>query len=90
VNQELQSPHAPDSERAIIGALLLEPAEIARVRERLKPECFYLDSHRKPYEALLALHARDAALDPLQLNEELRARGTLDKIGGLSTLRKSG
>lgn len=77
-----QIPQAPDSERAIIGALLIDQTQIAKVPERLKPSQFYLNSHREPYEALLALNERGVTVDPLQLNEELRRRGTLDIIGG--------
>lgn len=75
-------PQSPDSERAVIGAMLLDPSLVAKVRERLRPSHFFCDSHREPYEAALALDERGVKLDPLQLIEELRRRGTLDTIGG--------
>ncbi len=77
-------PHAPDSERAIIGALLLDNSLIRVARDRLKPGYFYLRSNRFAFEAALALDARGIATDPVQLGEELRQRGTLDAVGGMA------
>lgn len=81
-NDQEKIPQAPESERAIIGGLLLSPTQIPDVRARLAPAQFYLESHREPYEALLALYDRGVPIDPIHLVEELRARGSLDRIGG--------
>ena len=75
-------PESPDSERAVISAMLLDPGQIARVRAQVKPSQFFSFSHREPFEALLAMSERGAQIDPVQLLEELRRRGTLDKVGG--------
>ncbi len=75
-------PQAPDSERALIGALLLDPSQIVKVCERIKPSHIYRPSHRLPFEALVSLDERGIRVDPIQLIEELRQRGTLDKVGG--------
>lgn len=83
-NQTNQVPHSPDSERAVIGCLLLDGKFFAKAREALKPAYFYLPSHRLCYEAALNLEARGLAVDPVQMAEELRAAGNLEKVGGLS------
>lgn len=81
---ETAVPHAPDSERAIIGSLLLDTSLIPAARERLKPKFFYLPSNRLCFEAVLGLTERGVTLDPTQLVEELRSRGTLEQVGGVA------
>src|SRR5262245_39786748 len=81
-DQSEQIPQAPDSERAILSWLLLdsEGSLIVKARERLKPSQIFTWSHREIYQSLLALDERNLAIDPIQLTEELRARGTLDQV----------
>lgn len=81
----LQIPQAPDSERAILGSLLLDGNAI-RVRDRLAPTQIFKPSNRLIFTAMLALDARGVPLDPVQLTEELRAAGKLDSVGGVAYL----
>jgi len=71
-----------DAERLILGAVLLDNATINQAAERLKREDFFLESHRRIYEKMLALSERGQAIDPVTLQEELRRAGELDAIGG--------
>jgi replicative DNA helicase len=79
-----QIPQAPDSERAVLGGLLLNQSVPPATRERLTPAQIFLDSNRKIYEAMLGLDARGVILDPVQIAEELRSRGQLEEVGGLA------
>ena len=50
-------PHSPESERHVIGALLIEPAYMARVAALVKPADFYAWEHRAVFEAIAQLGA---------------------------------
>ena len=39
-------PHSEEAERAVLGALLLEPMRIAQVRTRMEPRDWYVERHR--------------------------------------------
>jgi len=76
-----------EAERAVLGAILLEPPALAQIREMLEPEFFALRSHREIFRAMIAIVDRGEPLDPeITLPKELERRGQLDRIGGKSYL----
>lgn len=75
-------PQAPDIEQAVLGQLMLERKTVAQVADMLLPETFYVDTHRRLYEAIQALYGRDDPVDILTVTEECRKRGELDIVGG--------
>jgi len=79
-------PHNLEAERALLGAILLEPATLPRAIELLVPDEFYKDAHRKIYAAMLRLFDRSEPADVLTVSEELRRAGELDEVGGQATL----
>ena len=48
-------PNSPETERAILGAIILDNALISQAIEQLKPEDFYVPSHRRVFLAMIAL-----------------------------------
>jgi replicative DNA helicase len=50
-------PHEPDAERAVLGAVLLDPGALLQVLEVLRGDEFYLESHRIVFTACADLHA---------------------------------
>ncbi len=79
-------PHSEEAERAILGALLLEPESLAWVRTRLEPHDWYLSRHRRIYQAFLDIAGAGATLDLLTLQAHLQQAGALDEVGGISYL----
>ncbi len=79
-------PHEPEAERAVLGAVLVDPGSLLRVIEVLRAEEFYLDSHRLVYQACLDLHERAQAADLLTVTNYLREQGQLERVGGASYL----
>jgi replicative DNA helicase len=80
-------PHSLEAERAVLGALLLDPAAISEaVGIPLTPEDFYRDHHARVYKAILALYERSERADVITLKEELSKRGELDAVGGQTEL----
>lgn len=76
-------PQAPDVERAVLGAMLLDNQAIGRAVEILDESCFYDSSHRKIFQAICALFERNEAADQITVAEELKKRGVLEETGGV-------
>ncbi|MBO8137141.1 MAG: replicative DNA helicase [Desulfotomaculum sp.] len=77
-------PQNIDAEQSVLGALLLNREAVYKVMAIIKPEDFYRDSHREIYEAILSLVDRNDPVDMITVSEELRQKGTLEKVGGVS------
>ncbi len=75
-------PQSLDSERALLGALLLKPDVIHDVADSIKPDSFYAERHRIIYEAMRELAERGEPIDMLTLSERLMANATLERAGG--------
>ncbi|HNV18425.1 MAG TPA: replicative DNA helicase [Rectinema sp.] len=71
-----------DAEQACLGALLLDPESINNVLRYLRPDSFYDSANQEVFEALLAMHEKGQKPDLITLSEELRSRGSLERIGG--------
>ena len=77
-------PNSAESERAILGAIILDNALINQAIELLKPEDFYVPSHRRIFVAMIALFEHGAEINPILISEELRRDGALESAGGLT------
>lgn len=77
-------PHSIDSERAVLGGVLLEPEALYRVLEVLGEDDFYKDSHRRLFRTMTQLAAESRPVDPLTVSERLAEE--LDGMGGFSWL----
>ncbi|OGG68427.1 replicative DNA helicase [Candidatus Kaiserbacteria bacterium RIFCSPLOWO2_02_FULL_56_11] len=79
-------PQSLESERALLGSLLLKPDAIHDVADLIHADSFYADKHRLIYEAMRELADRSEPIDQLTLAERLQSRGTLERVGGRSYL----
>lgn len=79
-------PSSEDSERVILGAVLLDNALITQAIEHLKPEDFYSPLHRRVYKAMIALFEASKQIDPILIIEELKKEGSVEAIGGISAI----
>ncbi len=71
-----------EAERAVLGAILVEPVALLTVMERLEEQDFYLDQHRIVYGACLGLQQKGRAADLLTVTNHLREEGLLERVGG--------
>src|ERR1700730_10158436 len=76
-------PSSPETERAILGAIILDNTLIAQAVELLKPADFYMPSHRRVFIAMIALFERGSEINPILIAEELRRDSSLDSSGGV-------
>jgi replicative DNA helicase len=79
-------PSSEDAERVILGAVLLDNALIAQAVEHLKPEDFYSPLNRRVFAAMIALFEKQRQIDPILIGEELKKEGSLESIGGTTTI----
>ncbi|MEJ7625192.1 MAG: replicative DNA helicase [Pyrinomonadaceae bacterium] len=79
-------PSSDESERVILGAILLDNAVIAQAVEHLRPEDFYSPLNRRVFAAMIALFEKQRQIDPILIGEELKKEGALESIGGTSTI----
>ncbi|HNU07505.1 MAG TPA: replicative DNA helicase, partial [Pyrinomonadaceae bacterium] len=79
-------PSSPDSERVILGAILLDNQLISQAIEHLRPEDFYSPLHRRIFKAMIALFERSERIDPILIGEELKKDGSIESIGGIATI----
>ena len=79
-------PHNLDAERSILGAILLDNHALNAAVEKLQPEDFFLDQHRRVFQQMIALGESQQAIDLVTLTDELQRRGELEASGGAAYL----
>jgi replicative DNA helicase len=81
-------PHSREAEESVIGAVLLSEEAVNEVMDRVHPEDFYVPAHQAIFEAIRDLFNGNEPIDAVTVSEELRRRGELEKIGGVSYLTR--
>ncbi len=80
-------PQAMDVERAVLGAMLLQPeSTISHVLSLLTRDAFYAEAHRTIFDAIARLFVRQQPVDVITVGEELRRSETLEPVGGMMYL----
>ena len=84
--EERVPPQNVEVERAVLGAMMLDPEALDHGLEILTEDVFYLGNHRKIFSAMKALVEKNSPADLITIAEELNTSGDLEKIGGRSYL----
>lgn len=79
-------PNCIEAEEAILGGIMLDPVAMTRLIDILEPADFYIESHRKIYQAALQLFELSKSTDLLMLTSYLTDIGMLNDIGGRNKL----
>ena len=75
-----------DMERAMVGALMLDPAKLARVAAMVRPEDVLNPPARAVYESIRFLGADNQPVDVILVLDDLRKRGLSGQVGGAGGL----
>lgn len=78
-------PHSDESERAVLGAILLDSSLLKQVGQRLRSEDFYLERHQDLFRGMLLCQAAGIAPDPLTLRAKL-GDVLFEQMGGFTYL----
>jgi replicative DNA helicase len=81
-------PQNIDAEASLLSAILHNDEALLIAQEKVRPEDFYVDAHRKIYQAMLALFEKSEAVDIVTVSNWLEQKNLLEGIGGSAFLAK--
>jgi replicative DNA helicase len=79
-------PQNPEAERSVLGAILLDNHMLDTAVEKLKPEDFFQDNHRRIFIQMVELSEQRQPIDLVTLTEQLQRANELEGVGGASYL----
>ena len=79
-------PQNTDSEKALLGSIMLRPEALPEIMDILRPEAFYVDKHRVIFSTTADLYNKREPIDLLTISSHLKERNELERIGGMSYL----
>ncbi|MGH9702227.1 MAG: DnaB-like helicase N-terminal domain-containing protein, partial [Candidatus Acidiferrales bacterium] len=71
-------PQNLEAERSVLGAILLDNHSLNAAIEKLKPEDFFLDQHRRIFEHMIGLGELQQGIDLVTLSEQLGRNAELE------------
>lgn len=86
VNNLRIPPQNIDSERALLGSIMLKPDGIYDIVDIISEDVFYSEKHRIIYSAMMSLFQKGEPIDVLSLSAKLKEKKQMEKIGGNSYL----
>ena len=75
-------PQSAETERLVLGALMVDKDAFTVVSEILKPETFYEPRNQKVFAAIQTLSVNEHPVDLITVTEQLKRDGTLEEAGG--------
>ena len=75
-------PQNPEAERSVLGAILINNHALNTAIEKLKPDDFFDDRHRRIFNHMIQLGETQQAIDLVTLTDQLRRKGELEATGG--------
>lgn len=79
-------PHSQEAEQSLLGALLLDPATLAKVSDLVATTDFFARSHRLVFDAISTLLGEGVPVDVVSTFERLQRDGNASDAGGLPYL----
>lgn len=75
-------PSSLESERSLLGSLLIDREWVIKVADIISKDDFYDDNHGIIYSAIIELYRKNRPIDLVTVSEALAASGHIDTIGG--------
>jgi replicative DNA helicase len=79
-------PQNIDSEKALLGSIMLDPEKIYDIADIVRPETFYVEKHRIIFRTMEELSGKKEPIDLVTVSTKLKEKSQLDQIGGMSYL----
>ena len=74
------------AEQAVLGSMLVSKDAVQAAVEVLKPEDFYREDNKEIYAAMMDIYSVGREIDMITVTEQLKLRGTLERVGGTQNL----
>jgi replicative DNA helicase len=75
-------PQSLESEKAVLGSIMLRKDAIQEIEDVITPESFYAEKHKIIFEAMLELVSKNEPIDMLSLSNKLSEKKLLESLGG--------
>ena len=70
-----QAPHDAAAEQAIIGSMLIDPACVPDVINKVRAEEFYIQTNREIFETIFSMFSFGKEIDPVTVMDQMKVRG---------------
>lgn len=75
-------PQSIPSEQAVLGSIMLRKDAMHEVEDIISPDSFYVEKHKKIFQAMLDLSVKNEPIDMLSLSTKLGEQKLLEAVGG--------
>ena len=82
-----KTPVSIDSEKALLGSLIIDSESWEKISNLITPTDFYDVKNRDIFSEIFTLQINDQPIDILILEEALKSRDKLSKLGGIEYLK---
>ena len=72
-------PYSAEAERAVIGSMLISPACIPQVLEKLTADEFYIELHRHIFETISSMFSYGLPVDPVTMLDRMKVNGVYEE-----------
>lgn len=79
-------PQSLDSEKAVLGSIMLRPGALHEISDILSTDSFYAGKHAEIYKVMLELSSKGDPIDMISVSHKLTEKGLIDSVGGNSYL----
>lgn len=76
--------YSVEAEQGILGVILIRPGIVPHVSSLVRPEDFYKQAHRITFQIMQEMALQGESVDLVNLAEQLRQAGMLEKMGGVA------
>jgi replicative DNA helicase len=80
---QIEFPSNIESERALLGSILLDESLCEQARICMTAEWFYSESHKEVFRSILRLYEQKQTVNTITISEDLKQSGCLDAVGGI-------
>ena len=79
-------PQSLESEKAVLGSIMLRPEALHEIEDTITPESFYAQKHKIIFKTMQELLGKNEPIDLLSLSTLLKEKKLLDSTGGQTYL----
>ena len=72
LDQQQELPHSLEAEKALLGAVLIDPDRLTQIGDMVEPENFYVSAHQRIFEEIVKLSEQNEPSDIVTVAEKLK------------------